>query len=46
MLWFVDFIDVIDNWVETGKAPNQLTDFWVNEQMKPDGSQPVCAYPK
>ena len=44
--WLVDFIDVVDNWVETGNAPDQLTAFWVNEQMKPDGSRAVCAYPK
>jgi len=44
--WFVDYIDVIDNWLENGIAPKQLTAFWVNEKMQPDGSRPVCAYPE
>jgi feruloyl esterase len=44
--WFVDYIDVIDNWVETGEAPHKLEAYWLNKQMQPDGSRPVCAYPK
>lgn len=41
--WFVDFLDLIDNWVETGEAPDQLTAFWVNEQLQPDGSRAALA---
>jgi feruloyl esterase len=44
--YFVDFIDVIDNWVDTGKAPDQLIAFWLNDKMQPDGSRPICSYPK
>ncbi len=42
----VNYLDVIDKWVETGDAPDQVTAFWLNDQMQPDGSRPVCAYPK
>jgi feruloyl esterase len=43
---WVDYLDVIDTWVETGKAPKQLTAYWLDEQGRPDGSRPVCAYPQ
>ncbi|UCB54128.1 MAG: tannase/feruloyl esterase family alpha/beta hydrolase [Thiotrichales bacterium] len=43
---FVNWLDEIDRWVDTGQAPDQLTAYWVDEQMQPDGSRPVCAYPK
>lgn len=43
---WVNFLDEIDKWVETGDAPEQLTAHWLNAQRQPDGSRPVCAYPK
>ncbi len=43
---WVNYLNVIDSWVETGEVPDQLTAFWLNDQMQPDGSRPVCAYPK
>jgi feruloyl esterase len=43
---FVNMLNEIDTWVETGDAPEQLTAFWLNEQMQPDGARPVCAYPR
>lgn len=43
---FVNYLDVIDTWVETGKEPNQLTSLWLSDQFKPVGSRPICAYPK
>lgn len=43
---FSNHLDAIDSWVETGEAPDQLTAFWLNDQRQPDGSRPVCAYPK
>ncbi len=43
---WVDYLDVIDDWVETGEAPDQLTAFWLDDRMQLDGSRPVCAYPK
>lgn len=44
--YWVDYVDVIDDWVETGEAPDQLTAFWLDDQMQPVGSRPVCAYPE
>jgi hypothetical protein len=43
---WVNFLTEIDKWVESGKAPEQITAYWVNEKMQPTGSRPVCAYPK
>jgi len=43
---WVNYLDEIDRWVETGEAPDRLTAYWPNEQMQPEGSRPVCAYPK
>ena len=43
---FVNYLHVIDNWIETGEPPDQLTSIWLNDQMQPDGSRPVCAYPQ
>jgi feruloyl esterase len=42
---WVDFLDEIDRWVETGNAPDQVTAFWLDETKQPTGSRPVCAYP-
>jgi feruloyl esterase len=42
---WVNFLTEIDEWVEAGEAPGQVTAYWLNEQMQPDGSRPVCAYP-
>jgi feruloyl esterase len=43
---YFNMITEIDRWIETTEAPEQLTAFWLNEQNLPDGSRPVCAYPK
>jgi len=43
---FVNYLEAIDRWVETGEAPEQTTAYWLNEQMQPEGARPVCAYPK
>jgi feruloyl esterase len=42
---FVDWLDEIDRWFETDRAPDQVTAYWVDEQMQPDGSRLACAYP-
>jgi feruloyl esterase len=44
--WFVNFVQVIDQWVETGAAPEKLEPFWLNERMEPEGSRLACAYPE
>jgi feruloyl esterase len=43
---WVNFLDEIDNWVESGDAPDQVIAYWLDENMQPTGSRPVCAYPK
>ena len=43
---FVNYLDEIDKWVTTSKVPDQVTAYWLNEKMQPDGSRPACAYPK
>jgi feruloyl esterase len=43
---WVNYLTEIDKWVESGKAPEQVTAYWLDEQMQPNGSRPVCAYPK
>ena len=42
---FVDWLDEIDRWVETGRAPDQVAAYWLNEQQQPDGSRLACAWP-
>jgi len=42
---WVNFLDEIDKWVEMGKAPEQVTAYWLDEDLQPTGSRPVCAYP-
>ena len=41
---FVDFLDEIDSWVESGKAPDRLIAYW--KQDGSTGGRPVCAYPQ
>jgi feruloyl esterase len=45
-LWFVDVVDEIDNWIESGKVPKQLTAFWTNMRMHSVGSHRACVYSK
>ena len=42
---WVNYLTEIDNWFETGNAPDQITAYWLDENMRPTGSRPVCAYP-
>lgn len=43
---WVNYLDEIDKWFESGIAPEQITAYWLDEKMQPNGSRPVCAYPK
>lgn len=43
---FVNYLTEIDKWLESGKVPDQVTAYWLDEKMQPNGSRPVCAYPK
>jgi feruloyl esterase len=42
---WVNWVEEIDHWVETDRAPDQVTTYWINEQMQPLGSRLACAYP-
>ena len=41
-----DYLTAIDEWVESGKAPDQLPAYWLDEKLQPTGSRLLCAYPK
>ena len=43
---WINWVDEIDQWLETGQAPQQITTYWIDEQMQPDGSRLACAYPQ
>ncbi len=43
---FVNYLTEIDRWVETVKAPDQTTAYWLDEKFRPTGSRRLCAYPK
>ena len=43
---YVNFLTEIDQWVETGTAPDQVTAYWLDEEFKPSGSRLVCASPQ
>ena len=43
---WVNWLDELDKWVETGKAPDQITVYFVDEKMQPAGSRLLCAYPQ
>jgi feruloyl esterase len=42
---WVNWVDEIDQWLETGVAPDEITAYWLDEQMQPNGSRLACAYP-
>ena len=44
--WMVDYLTTLENWVEKGQAPDQMTAYFANADSKPEGSRPLCAYPK
>jgi feruloyl esterase len=42
---WVNFLTEIDQWYESGTAPEQITAYWLDKNQQPTGSRPVCAYP-
>jgi len=42
---WIDWLDEIEGWVETNQAPDQVTAYWLDEQLQPAGSRLACAYP-
>ena len=43
---WVNYLTEIDKWVETGKAPEQLTAYWLDDKYQPTGSRLICPYPQ
>ncbi|UCE94270.1 MAG: tannase/feruloyl esterase family alpha/beta hydrolase [Flavobacteriaceae bacterium] len=43
--WFINWIDEIDKWVAGNNSPEELTVYFVDENMEPDGSRLLCPYP-
>jgi len=43
---YTNFLTEIDNWVESGEAPDQTAAYWLDEKFQPTGSRLLCAYPK
>ena len=43
---WVNFLDVMDKWIETGKAPEKIPAYWLDEKHHPAGSRLLCAYPQ
>jgi feruloyl esterase len=43
---YVNFLDEIDKWVGTSKAPEQFPAYWLDDKFQPTGSRLICAYPK
>jgi tannase/feruloyl esterase len=41
----VNWVDEIDKWVDTDQAPDQVTAYFVDEQMQLSGSRLACAWP-
>ena len=39
--WMVDYLEILDRWVDTGLPPNELTAGFADES----GARPLCAYP-
>ena len=43
---WVNYLTEIDNWVESGIAPEQIPAYWLDDKRQPAGSRLLCAYPK
>ena len=42
----VNFLKELDQWVESGNAPDQIAAYFMDADRKPTGSRPLCAYPQ
>ncbi len=42
----VNYLDVMDEWVTTGKAPDEVPVYWPDEDRQLAGSRLLCAYPQ
>jgi feruloyl esterase len=44
--WVVNYLNVLDEWVESGKPPEETAAYWLDDKLQPAGSRLICAYPK
>jgi feruloyl esterase len=42
---WVNFLNEIDTWVESGEAPEQTPAYWLDDTFQPTGSRLLCAHP-
>ena len=42
----VNFLDVMDEWVTTGEAPDEVPAYWLDENRQLAGSRLLCAHPQ
>ena len=43
---WVNWLEVLDKWVDTGKAPDEVTAYFLDKNMQAEGSRLLCAYPQ
>ena len=43
---WVNWVEEIDQWLETDTAPTEVTAHWFDAQMQLDGSRLACAWPE
>jgi pimeloyl-ACP methyl ester carboxylesterase len=44
--WWVNWVEEIDQWLETDTPPTEVTAQWLDAQAQPDGSRLACAWPE
>ena len=43
---WVNWLEVLDKWVDKGKAPDEVAAYFVDKKMQAAGSRMLCAYPQ
>jgi len=43
---WVNWLAEIDKWATSGKAPEEIVAYWLDEKKQPNGSRILCPYPK
>jgi hypothetical protein len=43
---WVNWLKELGQWVDTGKAPDEVTAYFLDKNMQPEGSRLLCAYPQ
>ncbi|MEP0131885.1 MAG: tannase/feruloyl esterase family alpha/beta hydrolase [Eudoraea sp.] len=42
---WVNWLEEIDNWVDKDQNPDQITVYYIGDDMRPSGSRLLCPYP-